>query len=114
VEGKKLGRQLGYPTANIEVTERAKLIPGIGVYAATTIVAGQRYKGMMSVGVNPTTDTDNKLKIEINIFNFDRDIYGEEITVEFCSRLRNEEKFSSLEDLKKQLAQDRENALAIL
>ncbi len=114
VEGKKLGRQLGYPTANIQPKDGTKLVPGIGVYAATTIVGGKRYKGMMSVGLNPTTDTDNKLKIEINIFNFDKDIYGEEITLEFCRRLRNEEKFASLDELKKQLALDKENALAVL
>jgi riboflavin kinase/FMN adenylyltransferase len=114
VRGKQLGRQLGYPTANIGGVDGTKLVPGIGVYAVTTILSGQRYKGMMSVGLNPTTDTDNKLKIEVNIFNFDKDIYGKEITVEFCKRLRNEEKFESLEELKKQLAIDKENALSVL
>jgi len=114
VPGKKLGRILGYPTANIAVSENTKMIPGIGVYAVTTNVAGQRYKSMLSVGLNPTTDTDNKLKIEVNIFNFDKDIYGEEITVQFRNRLRNEEKFPSLEELKKQLAIDKENALSVL
>ncbi len=114
VEGKKLGRQLGYPTANIYVKDGTKLVPGIGVYAVTTIVGGQRYKGMMSVGVNPTTDRDNKLKIEVNIFNFDRDIYGQTISVEFVKRLRNEEKFASLDALKEQLEEDKKNALAVL
>jgi len=114
VEGKKLGRQLGYPTANIEVGDSAKLIPQISVYAVTTIVGNNRYKGMMSVGINPTTDTDNKLKIEVNIFNFDKEIYGEKITVQFHKRLRNEEKFASLEDLKRQLSADKENALSVL
>ncbi len=114
VKGKQLGRQLGYPTANISVNDGTKLVPGIGVYAVTTIVGETRYKGMLSVGLNPTTDTDNKLKIEVNIFNFDKDIYGQEITVEFCKRLRNEEKFASLEELKKQLAIDKENALSVL
>lgn len=114
VQGKQLGRQLGYPTANIAVAESAKLIPGIGVYAVTTKVLGQRFKGMMSVGLNPTTDTDNKLKIEVNIFNFDKDIYGQAITVEFVKRLRNEEKFASLDELKKQLAADKEHALSVL
>ncbi|HXB39099.1 MAG TPA: bifunctional riboflavin kinase/FAD synthetase [Bacteroidia bacterium] len=114
IKGKQLGRQLGYPTANIGDVDGTKLVPGIGVYAVTTILGGKRYKGMMSVGLNPTTDTDNKLKIEVNIFNFDKDIYGKEITVEFCKRLRNEEKFESLEKLKKQLAIDKENALSVL
>jgi len=114
VAGKKLGRQLGYPTANLQIEDGTKLVPGIGVYAVTTIISGARYKGMMSIGLNPTTDTDNKLKIEVNIFNFDKEIYGKEITIEFCRRLRNEEKFASLEELKKQLAIDKENALSFL
>jgi riboflavin kinase / FMN adenylyltransferase len=113
VGGKKLGRQLGYPTANIRVNDGTKLVPGIGVYAVAVETGGMRYGGMLSVGLNPTTDTDNKLKIEANIFNFDREIYGERIKVEFLRYLRAEEKFASLEDLKKQLAIDKENALGI-
>lgn len=114
VEGKKLGRQLGYPTANMLVKDVSKLIPAIGVYAVTTIIDKERYKGMLSIGLNPTTDTDNKLKIEVNIFNFDKDIYGKNIAVEFVARMRNEEKFASLDELKAQLAKDKENALSIL
>lgn len=114
VEGKKLGRTLGYPTANIEVSDSAKLIPQIGVYAVTTIVNEQRYKGMMSIGFNPTTDTDNKVKIEVNIFNFDNEIYGKDIAVQFHERLRSEEKFGSLDELKNQLKEDKKNALAVL
>lgn len=112
VAGKQLGRQLGYPTANLAVTDETKLVPGIGVYAVTTILGGERYKGMLSIGLNPTTDTDRKLKIEVNIFNFDREIYGERVTVEFVRYMRSEEKFASLEDLKRQLAIDKKNALS--
>jgi len=114
VEGKRLGRTLGYPTANIEVGDKTKLIPQNGIYAVTTIVDGQRYKGMMSIGFNPTTDVDNKIKIEVNIFNFDKEIYGKQIAVHFHKRLRSEEKFNSLEELIKQLERDKEDALAIL
>ncbi|MGZ3862030.1 MAG: bifunctional riboflavin kinase/FAD synthetase [Bacteroidia bacterium] len=114
VEGKKLGRTLGYPTANIRVGDSSKLIPKTGVYAVTTIVDKQRYKGMMSVGFNPTTDTDNKIKIEVNIFNFDNEIYGRDIAVYFHERLRSEEKYASLDELKKQLKEDKKNALAVL
>ncbi|MGZ3867149.1 MAG: riboflavin kinase, partial [Bacteroidia bacterium] len=114
VEGKKLGRTLGYPTANIEVADSSKLIPQIGVYAVTTIVDKKRYKGMMSIGFNPTTDTDNKVKIEVNIFNFDSEIYGKDIAVYFHKRLRSEEKFRSLDELKDQLKEDKKNALAVL
>lgn len=111
VQGKKLGRELGYPTANIEVADKAKLIPQNGIYAVTTIAENVRYKGMMSIGYNPTTDTDNKVKLEVNIFNFDKDIYGREIAIHFHERLRSEEKFTSLDELKKQLEQDKKNAL---
>jgi riboflavin kinase/FMN adenylyltransferase len=114
VEGKKLGRTLGYPTANIEVADKNKLIPQNGIYAVTTIVEKQRYGGMMSIGFNPTTDTDNKVKSEVNIFNFDKEIYGKDIVVHFHTRLRSEEKFNSLNDLKKQLEEDKKNALSVL
>ncbi len=114
VEGKRLGRTLGYPTANIEVGDKTKLIPQTGIYAVTTIVDKQRYKGMMSIGFNPTTDMDNKIKMEVNIFNFDKEIYGAKIKVHFHKRLRSEEKFNSLEDLKKQLNTDEKNALSVL
>ena len=114
VTGKKLGRTLGYPTANIEIADKTKLIPQIGVYAVTTIVEGQRYKGMLSIGYNPTTDTDNKVKIEVNIFNFDKEIYGKVVAVHFHRRLRSEVKFNSLEELTKQLDEDKKNALAVL
>jgi riboflavin kinase/FMN adenylyltransferase len=114
VEGKKLGRTLGYPTANIEVADETKLIPQNGVYAVTTIVDNIRYKGMMSIGLNPTTDTDNKVKIEVNIFNFDKEIYGKIVAVHFHKQLRSEEKFNSLSDLKKQLDEDKKNALSVL
>ncbi len=114
VEGKKLGRTLGYPTANIEVADKTKLIPQNGIYAVTTIINNQRYKGMMSIGLNPTTDIDNKVKIEVNIFNFDKEIYGKGVAIHFHQRLRSEEKFNSLDDLKKQLDEDKKQALSVL
>lgn len=113
-EGKKLGRQLGYPTANISVADQAKLIPQRGIYAVTIETGSRRYKGMMSIGFNPTTDVDNSIKLEVNIFNFDKDIYGEAVTVFFSARLRNEEKFGSLDELKQQLEKDKEHALSVL
>ncbi len=107
VKGKQLGRTIGYPTANIFVEDKDKLIPKIGVYAVNVVVEGERYKGMLNVGVNPTTDTDNKIKIEVNIFEFDKEIYGEAIKVEFVKWIRNEEKFANLEELKHALANDK-------
>lgn len=107
VKGKQLGRQIGYPTANIRVGDPDKLIPKIGVYAVNVEHNGKRYKGMLNVGVNPTTDTDNKIKVEVNIFDFDQEIYGDTIKVEFLKRIRDEEKFANLEELKHALANDK-------
>lgn len=114
VGGKKLGRTLGYPTANICVNDETKLIPQTGIYAVKAVYDNASYKGMLSIGYNPTTDTDNKLKIEVNIFNFDKEIYGELLKIEFYKRLRGEEKFNSLEELKEQLAKDKIYALEVL
>lgn len=107
VKGKQLGRTIGYPTANIFVEDKDKLIPKIGVYAVNVVVENKRYKGMLNVGINPTTDTDHVIKIEVNIFDFDKDIYGEPIKVEFVKWIRNEEKFANLEELKHALANDK-------
>ncbi|MES2762985.1 MAG: bifunctional riboflavin kinase/FAD synthetase [Bacteroidota bacterium] len=107
VKGKQLGRTIGYPTANIFVEDKDKLIPKIGVYAVNVILNDVKYKGMLNVGVNPTTDTDNKIKIEVNIFEFDQEIYGETLKVEFVKRIRDEEKFANLDELKQALANDK-------
>ena len=114
VDGKKLGRTIGYPTANIDIEDAAKLIPKIGVYAVTVMVDGVLHKGMMNIGYNPTTDTDNKIKTELHIFNFDSTIYGCNLTLQIKARLRDEEKFASLDELKKQLHADKEHALSVL
>ncbi len=107
VKGKQLGRTIGYPTANIFIEDKDKLTPKIGVYAVNVEVKGIAYKGMLNIGTNPTTDLDNTIKIEVNIFDFDKDIYGEEIKVEFLKRIRNEEKFANLDELKQALANDK-------
>jgi len=107
VKGKQLGRTIGYPTANIQIIDPDKLIPKIGVYAVNVEHNNKRYKGMLNVGVNPTTDTDNKIKIEVNIFDFEKEIYGDGIKVEFVKRIRNEEKFANLDELKQALANDK-------
>ena len=103
-------------TANtvIFIENKAKLIPKIGVYAATAIVDGVQYKGMMNIGYNPTTDTDNEIKTELHIFNFDKNIYGCNLTLQIKARLRDEEKFASLDGLTKQLHKDKEHALSVL
>ena len=114
VKGKQLGRTIGYPTANIYVEDSDKILPKIGVYAVYVEVSGQRYQGMLNVGTNPTTDSDQKIKVEVNIFDFDADIYGESIRVEFVTRTRDELKFNGLEELKAALLNDRHTILALL
>lgn len=107
IKGKQLGRIIGYPTANVFIEDADKLIPKIGVYAVNVILNDEAYKGMLNIGINPTTDSDNKIKIEVNIFEFDKDIYGETLKLEFVKRIRNEEKFANLDELKKALANDK-------
>ncbi|MFL5754086.1 MAG: bifunctional riboflavin kinase/FAD synthetase [Bacteroidia bacterium] len=114
VEGKKLGRTIGYPTVNIEVESSLKLLPAIGVYAVTVEFEGRLHKGMLSIGVNPTTDDDGKIKLEVNIFELNENLYTKQLRVNVHSRLRNEEKFANLEELKKQLEVDQINALQAL
>jgi riboflavin kinase/FMN adenylyltransferase len=111
VEGNKLGRTIGYPTANIELEDANKLIPANGAYAVDTEVAGKKYKGMMNIGVRPTVDGTKRV-IEVNIFDFDTDIYGETIKVIIKKRLRSEVKFNGLDELKAQLAKDKIEAEA--
>lgn len=106
-KGKQLGRTIGYPTANININNTDKLIPKIGVYAVNVIYNDCTYKGMLNVGLNPTTDTDQNIKIEVNIFDFDKDIYGEFLKIEFVKRIRDEQKFANLEELKLALANDK-------
>jgi riboflavin kinase/FMN adenylyltransferase len=113
VVGKKLGRTIGYPTANIYIEDKYKLIPSDGVYAVNVLHNGELYGGMLNIGNNPTV-TDKGRSIEVNIFNFNKDIYGDDATIYFLKRLRNELKFNNLEELKVALAKDKEDSLAIL
>lgn len=105
VDGKKLGRTIGFPTANIQVAEEYKLIPEIGVYVVGVTVKDEKYYGMLSIGTNPTVGGLEKT-VEVHIFDFNEMIYGEEITVHFLERIRNEEKFDSLDLLIEALKED--------
>ena len=116
IEGNKLGRTIGYPTANMQITEDKKLIPGNGVYVVkvevsgdSVVGSGKQYSGMMNIGVRPTVEGVNRM-IEVNIFDFDKEIYGSVLTVHLYKRLRNEQKFNGLEELKEQLGRDKEMA----
>ena len=105
VHGKKLGRTIGYPTANIE-TESLKLLPKKGAYIVEVFVKDQQYKGMLSVGTNPTVNGE-KLTVEVYILDFEGDIYDENITVKFRDFLHEEIKFEGLEKLIERLDEDR-------
>ena len=105
IDGKKLGRTIGYPTANIEVDE-LKLLPKKGAYIVEVYVKNKFYKGMLSIGTNPTVNGE-KLTVEVYILDFNKDIYGEEITVKFRDFLHEEIKFESLEKLIERLDEDK-------
>lgn len=113
ITGNKIGRNIGYPTANIKPDNSHKLIPGQGVYATLIDIEGHRYKGMTNIGYRPTIDSDH-LTIEVNIFDFNQDIYSKTITLTFIERIRNEKRFASLGDLQLQLASDKIEAVNIL
>lgn len=111
-KGDQVGRRLGFPTANIFVTESTKLIPGDGVYAVLVTVNQKEYQGMLNIGMRPTLSGKEKT-IEVNIFDFDEDIYGLNIEVRFLKQLRKEKKFNNLDELKTQLAEDKQNVIKI-
>jgi riboflavin kinase / FMN adenylyltransferase len=131
MEGRRLGRTIGFPTANLQVGSPDKLIPGDGVYAVEVEIVdagsvsltapgtgaspfgGNRWKGMMNIGMRPTVDGRERT-IEVNIFDFNEDLYGRELRVFVNKYLRGEEKFNGLDALKAQLARDKENSLAAL
>ncbi|MGB0390904.1 MAG: bifunctional riboflavin kinase/FAD synthetase [Salibacteraceae bacterium] len=114
IKGNQLGHSLGFPTANLEVVNSFKLIPANGVYVVEVIVRGELYGGMLNIGSKPTVNQTEDKSIEVNIFDFNSDIYGENIQIRFKHRLRSEEKFNSIEELKIQLATDKENSLLFL
>lgn len=113
VEGNRMGNKIGFATANIFVEEKYKLIPGDGVYAVKVHIGNQLFGGMANIGNQPTF-TNRKHAVEVNIFNFDRDIYGQPIKVEFVARLRNEMKFSGVDALIAQLNIDKQTAQKVL
>lgn len=104
--GFRIGRELGFPTANLTVSDSHKLIPCDGVYAVRAIVSGERYNGMLYIGRRPTLNNGDQRTIEVNLFEFDKTIYGSQIRVEFVSFIREDIKFDSLEALRQQIQAD--------
>lgn len=113
VKGKGMGKKLGFPTANIEVDEPYKLIPKDGVYAVAATYNKAILYGMMSIGINPTFEGEHKT-IEVHLFNFNQDLYGQHLKIAFIDRIRDEHKFASVEALIAELKQDQIKALKII
>lgn len=105
VKGEGRGKKIGFPTANIQVSLDL-IVPDKGVYVTRTIYQGMTYQSVTNIGNNPTFKTSNQIHIETNIFDFDADIYGETLNIEFISKVRDEKKFSTVNDLIEQIKQD--------
>lgn len=115
IEGNRIGRTIGFPTANISIEDSCKLVPSSGVYAVDVLLGTAIYKGMMSIGTNPTVSPlNNKRSIEVHIIDFNDDIYGESIRVRFRKKLRNERKFADIEELSRQMQLDKLETLRFL
>lgn len=113
VKGDKIGRLMGFPTANLEIDSKHKLVPADGIYAVTVSHEHTVFGGMLYIGYRPTIDGAKK-SIEVNIFDFDKDIYGESLSIKFHQLIRGDSKFNDLEELKEQLKRDKDQALSIL
>ena len=113
IHGDKLGRELGYPTANIQVDDETKVIPANGVYACYVYVGENKFGGMLNIGNRPTVNGQVR-RIEVNIFEFGEEIYGQQLALELKDRIRDERKFENVEELKKRLAIDKNFAEGIL
>jgi riboflavin kinase/FMN adenylyltransferase len=115
IEGRKLGRTIGFPTANIKPDSQYKLVPANGVYAVEVQLDDKKFAGMLSIGSNPTVNEDSRLRsIEVHILNFDSNIYGKTMSVFFRRRLRDEKKFENLKQLTEQMYQDKLDTLRLL
>ncbi|MCB0478626.1 MAG: bifunctional riboflavin kinase/FAD synthetase [Crocinitomicaceae bacterium] len=111
VEGNKIGRTLGFPTANIEIGDEKKMLPCNGAYVVQIGLKGQVYRGMMNIGFNPTHNLQHKESVEVFIHQFEGDIYGEKVKIEVLTKIRNEQKFASPKELREQLKKDEDFSL---
>ena len=107
VHGQKIGRELGYPTANIEIQNPYKLIPANGIYAVKVNVGNKMYNGMLNIGTRPTIEHSDIVSVEVHLFDFSEDIYGKELTVSFVQRIRSEKKFDNREALIAEMKKDK-------
>lgn len=113
IKGKHLGRTIGFPTANLKIEEEYKLIPKNGVYIVKSTINQQTVFGVMNIGTNPTVNEEN-LSIEVHFFDFDADLYNSKIEISVLKRIRDEQKFDSIELLKNQIQEDKETAISFI
>lgn len=113
IHGDKRGKKLGFPTANIKPEQSNKIIPKEGVYAVRVRFNNEWFNGMMNIGHRPTFEGKTQT-LEVHLFDFDEDIYGEEVQVRFLNRIRDEKKFDGIDNLKAQLAEDEQKARKML
>jgi len=111
IKGKQKGREIGFKTANLSLEKSFKLIPQSGSFITKVKFRGENYAGMLNIGHNPTFNMNNEQTVEVHILDFDEEIYGETITLELCSKLREENKFDSIESLVQQLNEDKLNTI---
>ena len=114
VKGRQLGDSIGFPTANLEIYGERKLIPQNGVYAVTVSFQNSIYQGMMNIGNRPTVESNGERKVEVHILNFSGNLYGKILKISCINRIRDEKKFSSLEELKIQLKEDKNQVQSLL
>ena len=114
VHGNGIGKTIGTPTANIKLNSYEKIIPFDGVYAVVCEIKGANYKGIMNIGYKPTIDEGQKRTVEIHLFDYEKDIYGQDLRTKVIERIRDEVKFNSLKELKSQILKDNEKAKIIL
>ena len=114
IEGDHLGKKIGFPTANLEVNDKNKIIPCKGVYAARILWNRKKFRGMVYIGKRPTITIQGEKRIEAHLFDFCNNLYGETLQIEFVEFLREDKQFENVEDLKKQIFTDREVAIAAL
>lgn len=114
VSGNRLGREMGFPTANIRLYEPLKLLPGKGVYLVKVRTVGRELYGMCNIGCRPTVSSGGSVSVEVHIFDFGEEIYGLDIRLTFLQRIREERRFPDIPALKRQLAQDREVCRSLL
>lgn len=114
VEGFKVGRTIGFPTANIKVWEDFKVVPAFGVYAVYVHIKDKKHKGMLYIGKRPTLENGDNISLEVNILDFDEDLYDKSLTVEFITFVRADHKFANINELKAQISKDKDDVKELL